>query len=218
MGGAARRGLTLEVSGSGDGKTAHERLKGKRFSRAAVEYREKIHFKKSTKGNKENKLDGKWNAGYFLGFYWRTGEAVVGTRQGAVRAGTIRRVGAHRRWDAEGLDSVRGIPWQWDPDAGEVPDKLFVRLLSDDEKKHLAGPPVAEGTKTVYRIRLKSDDFIERGFTEGCNGCKAILDGGPVRGHSEACRRRLEELLKRISEGQERHKRQRDRENEFFSS
>ena len=180
-----------------DGKTAYERLTGKRFSRAAVEFGEKIHFKKSTKGNKENKLDGKRNEGYFLGFHWRTGEAVVGTRQGAVRAGTIRRVGAHRRWDVEGLDSVSGVPWQRDPDAGEVPDKLFVRLLSDDEKKHLAGPSVGEGTKTVYRMRLKRDDLIERGFTEGCNGCKAILDGRLLRGHSEACRRRMEDLLKK---------------------
>ena len=50
-----------------------------------------------------------------------------------MRAGTIRRVGAHRRWDADGLDSVRGVPWQWDPDADEVSDKLLVHLLSDDE-------------------------------------------------------------------------------------
>ena len=60
---------------------------------------------------------------------------------------------------------------------------------------------MGEGTKTVYWMRLKRDDFIEKGFTEGCPGCKAILEGGPVRGHSEACRRRMEDLLKQTSEG-----------------
>ena len=202
---------------SDDGKTAYERMKGKRFSRAAVEFGEKIHFRKSMKGQKEHKLDGKWNEGYFLGFYWRTGEAIVGTSEGAVRAGTIRRVGAHRRWDAEGLDSVRGVPWQWDPETNEVPDKLLVRMLSDDEKKHLLGPETEGGPKQVYRMRLKRDDFIERGFTEGCLGCRAILSGGGVRNHSEACRKRMEGILKETSEGQGRLKRQIDRENEYLS-
>ena len=41
-----------------DGKTAYERLKGKKFSRPAVEFGEKVHYKKSNKGQKDNKLDG----------------------------------------------------------------------------------------------------------------------------------------------------------------
>ena len=43
---------------------------------------------------------------------WRTGEAVVGTRAGILRAGTVRRVEAHRWWDLDGLEHVLGIPWQ----------------------------------------------------------------------------------------------------------
>ena len=117
-----------------DGKTAYERLKGKKFSRAIVEFGEKVHYKKNPKGHKENKLDSKWAEGYFLGFYWKTSEALIGTAEGVKRAGTIRRVGAHRRWDAEGLDKIRGVPWQWDPDVDEVPDKLMVRMLSEEEK------------------------------------------------------------------------------------
>ena len=93
-----------------DGKTAYERLKGKKFSRAVVEFGEKIHYKKNSKGHKDNKLDVKWGEGYFLGFYWKTSEALVGTPAGVKRAGTIRRVGAHRRWDADGLDKIRGVP------------------------------------------------------------------------------------------------------------
>ena len=152
-----------------------------------------------------------------MGFYWRTSEAIVDTKDGVVRAGTIRRVGAHRRWDAEGPDAVRGVPWKWDPDAEEVTDRLLVRLLSKDEKKHLAGPAPEAGPKIVYRMSLKRDDFVEKGFTEGCLGCKAILSGGGVRGHSEACRRRMEELMQKSSEGQARLKRQTDPENEYLS-
>ena len=199
-----------------DGKTAYERLKGKRFNRVAVEFGEKIHYKRSGKGHKEHKIEGKWNEGYFLGFHWRTSEAIVGTKEGAIRAGTIRRVGGHRRWDAEGLEAVRGVPWKWDPDAEDVPDKLLVRMLTDDEKKQLERPEPETGPKTVYRMRLKRDDFIEKGFTDGCLGCKAILEGRGARGHTEACRRRMEELMRNTQEGQDRLKRQTDRENEYL--
>ena len=200
-----------------DGKTAYERLKGKPFSRAAVEFGEKIHYRKSTKGPKENKLDSKWDEGFFMGFNWRTGEAIVGTKDGATKASTIRRVGAHRRWDAEGLDAVRGVPWQWDPESDEETHKLLVRHLTDEEKAALSIPTPVEGPRNVYRMRLKRDDFIEKGFTDGCPGCKAILSGGPVRGHTEQCRKRMEGLMQQTTEGQERIKRQVDKENEYIT-
>ena len=94
---------------SEDGKSAHERLKVKPFSRHTLEFGEKVHYKRSNKGQKEHKIESKWSEGYFLGLYWWTFEAIVGTKDGVIRAGTLRRVGAHRRWDAEGLDAVRGV-------------------------------------------------------------------------------------------------------------
>ena len=122
-----------------DGKTAYERLKGKAFSRPSVEFGEKVHYKTSTKGPCEHKLDAGWGEGYFLGCYWRTSEAIVGTSEGVVKASTIRRVGAHRRWDADRLAAVRGVPWQWDPDSDKEAEKLLVRNLTDSEKKSFAG-------------------------------------------------------------------------------
>ena len=153
-----------------DGKTGYERLKGKSFSRPSVEFGEKVRFKKSAKGQKEHKLEMKWNVGHFLGFHWRTSEAIVGTKEGIRRAGTIRRVGAHRRWDATGLDSIRGVSWKWDPEADDVVDKLLVRHLTCEEKQNMIDPVVDTGPQTVYRMRLQREDFIEKGFTEGCLG------------------------------------------------
>ena len=92
------------------------------------------------------------------------------------------------------------MPWQWNPDADEVPDKLLVRMLSEEERQRLAGPEAEAVPKTIYRMRLKRDDFISRGFTEGCAGCRAILSGGPVRNHSEVCRKRMEGLMMETGE------------------
>ena len=79
-----------------------------------------------------------------------------------------------------------------------------MRHLTDEEKAALAIPTPAEGPRNVYRMRLKRDDFIEKGFTDGCPGCKAILSGGPVRGHTEQCRKRMEGLMQQTPAGQER--------------
>ena len=116
-----------------DGKTGYERLKGKPFSRPAVEFGEKVHFKNSAQGQKERKLDMQWHDGHFLGFHWCTSEAIVRAKDGIHRAGTIRRVGAHRRWGATGLDAIRGVPWKWDPEADDV-DKLVVRHETDKSR------------------------------------------------------------------------------------
>ena len=53
--------------------------------------------------------------------------SIVGIKEGVQRAGTMRRVGAHRRWDAAGLDTIRGLLWKRDPDADDVVDKVVVR-------------------------------------------------------------------------------------------
>ena len=78
----------------------------------------------------------------------------------------------------------------------------MVRMLSEEEKQLLAGQGADAEHKTVYRMRLKRDDFISRGFTEGCAGCKSIQSGGPVRNHNEACRKRMEGLMKESEDGQ----------------
>ena len=134
-----------------------------------------------------------------------------------MKSGTIRRVGAHRRWDAEGLSAVRGVPWHWDPESDKEAERLLVRHLTDSEKEALQGPIPAEGARTVYRMRLKRDDFIQRGFTDGCPGCRAILAGHGVRGHTEQCRTRMESLMQQSREGKERLQRQADKENEFIA-
>ena len=58
---------------------------------------------------------------------WRTGETIIGFKGDVHKSGMIRRVGGHRRWDAEGLGSVRGQPWKWDPDKDDPSKDLKIR-------------------------------------------------------------------------------------------
>ena len=74
-----------------DGRTAYERLKGKKSQQETVEFGEKVHYRYNLKArSKDEKLEVKWSEEFFLGKWWRTGEAVIGTKDGILRAGTIR--------------------------------------------------------------------------------------------------------------------------------
>ena len=46
------------------------------------------------------------------------------------------------------------------------------------------------------RLYVMPNDYVKHGFSQGCPGCAwAQIQMGPRRGHSELCRRRLEEEL-----------------------
>ena len=200
-----------------DGRTGYERWKGKPFHGEEIEFGEKVHYRENLKARaKQNKLEIRWGEGFYLGRWWRTGEAVVGTIGGTFRAGTIRRVGAHRRWDREGLEKIRGLPWQWDPGEGEIHADLKVRWLAEDELKDGQAVMTEEGCR-MYRLRLKKQDFLTHGFTEGCPGCQAIIAGTTARGHTEACRARMNIALATTDEGRQRRERQETKENEALA-
>ena len=66
-------------------------------------------------------------------------------------------------------------------------------------------------------MRLKKDDFLKFGFTEGCPGCRAIISGTVARGHHEACRRRMQEALAGDDQGRERLGRQNAKEDDYLT-
>ena len=194
-----------------DGRTAYERLKGKKCQQETVEFGEKVHYRYNLKArSKDEQLEVKWREGFFLGKWWRTGEAVIGTKDG------IRRVGGHRRWDREGLEQVRGVPWQWDPEQGEVHADLKVCWLTEEEWDR-GGAVYGDEGKKVYRLRLRKVDFLNHGFTERCVGCQALISGAEARGHSEACRERMNKALENTDEARLRRERQHKRENEALA-
>ena len=131
-----------------------------------VEFGEKVPHRINRKAlTKEYKLDGRWGEGYFMGVKWRTGESWIATSGGICKARAIRRVGGHRRWDAEGLLQVKGVPWdhvQKDADPGEArvrwldPSLLPKPVIADDD-----GPK-------RRRARLNKEDFYKFGFTNRC--------------------------------------------------
>ena len=77
------------------------------------------------------------------------------------------------------------------------------------------GNPIAdpEGVQPVpRRAKLNPGNFERHGYTIGCPGCEQLQLPSPVReNHPEACRKRMEKELSKISGGQERLCRAKDR-------
>ena len=53
-------------------------------------------------------------------------------------------------------------------------------------------PVFGEEGKTMCMLRLRKVDFIDHGITGGFTGCQALISG-TARGHSKACRERMNE-------------------------
>ena len=56
-----------------------------------------------------------WREGLWLGHSRRSNEAIIGTREGVVRAYAVKRIDEESRWDAKYLQEMKGTPQQPDP-------------------------------------------------------------------------------------------------------
>ena len=136
-----------------------------------------------------------------MGGKWRTGESWIATSSGIVKASAIRRVGGHRRWDAEGILGIKGLPWDHVP-AESSEGGPHVTWLTPEQMPKPAAPEESEPRRR--RVYLQKHDFHKHGFTSDCPGCKAIINGWETWPHTEKCRSRMEDCLKTCDTGKEK--------------
>ena len=117
-----------------------------------------------------NKLDVPWEGGVYLGTDWRTGEAFVGTAQDIIRAGVIRRVEAHRRWDRDAAFAIRRVAWKGIPDKDD--EEVAVKMLLMQPPEAQMVPQNREQRTQIRRVMLRHTEFLKFGVTDGCPGCQ----------------------------------------------
>ena len=105
---------------SRDGKTAYERLLGKRYKGEMIEFGARVLHRIpgwTKPGSEVGKFAARWDHGIWLGKRWGSGEHVIGTPDGIVRSRGIRKLPREDAWDWEALHAVKGTPW--DPTGDE---------------------------------------------------------------------------------------------------
>ena len=122
-----------------DGRTPEQRRVGKKWKRPGVEFGEVCFFKptSTTVNTRQKGADDRMKKGIFVGHHDRTGAVMMLTPDGLRRGIGLTRAPPSQRFDAEFMDTCRGLPWdprpaikeQEDGDSPEVVEKTIVKVV-----------------------------------------------------------------------------------------
>ena len=126
-------------------------------------------------------------------------EAVVVTEQGLAiktRAANVMRILVSERWDADRILGMRSVPCS--PEGSDSPFDFQLGM----ERPAEVVPREDLMDNKVVRTCFRRADFERWCLSEGCLGCQYLRTAQErQQAHSEACRRRIESLLKGESSG-----------------
>jgi hypothetical protein len=176
-----------------DGKTAYERMKGKKAKQQGIEFAEGILFKK--KRVNQPKDTSVWEDGIYLGVRGISGEIIVGTKSGVWKTRTIQRKPHEYRWCQDNVEMVGGVPWNTNAeDKGDEPDgdipKVVIKLDQRNEGEK-ESEVIRESVEVPRSFAITKADLEKHGYTLKCAGCRSVLRKTARQGHSIECRERL---------------------------
>ena len=163
-----------------DGRSAWERVKGRRFNRELPGFGERVMYLKPNSLGKD-KLEARWGncVFFFIGLQDDSAELLIGTSSGILKARSFRHhtMGADK-CSACGIDSMTGLPWEPVPGRQGVEAKSNIRM-SGDSGTHMKDPDSTE-TRTFKRraVEITRADVRKYGMTLGCAGCIAANRAG----------------------------------------
>jgi len=130
----------------------------------------------------------------------------VWTPVGIVKAWATRRKPEGERWDKDTVLSITQTSLQPYPESDEF--RVKTRITPGLAAEGANVPPVVEQSLRAGLLGhayLTRADFETNGHTDGCRGCRGILEYcGRSSNDSEHCRRRMENLLRGTRQGRER--------------
>lgn len=199
-----------------DGKTAMQKMKGRRVNVPLVPLGESILFKLPKVPNMPGDFRDRFEEGVWLGCTIRSGEHIVGTEKGCFKVSGIVRKSEDRRWSAEAVAKIKGSPKEPVPGSGTSKMVAFSKHRDEPNVQKMEYMPVENKEEPEVRVTyIFKKDIEKHGATEGCPGCRALMNPhNKFRAkHTPECRQRLEEALRGTEEGAQRVKRAEDRMN-----
>ena len=141
-------------------------------------------------------MESRWERGVWLGHTRDSNEAIIGTADAAVRAYAVKRMAADERWKADDIKNIKGLPQQPDPKRAGI--RIPIRVTLGDERAEVEPREVQKDAEPLpRRMGITMAELEKYGYTDNCPGCMAKRRGAVAKkGHSEACRKRIEDLMK----------------------
>ena len=202
-----------------DGKTAYERVRGKKATVLGIEFGEKLLYKVKIK-NKLEKINARWELGIFVGVRRRSGEVWVAFKGQVISVRSVRRIPEEERWSKDCVEWVDRVMWNRYKDDegadGDVPEGVPAGEPASSGSTRCPGIIIIETkNKPPREFYIKKSDAERLGYTRGCGGCNSWHRGLGRQPHTEACRARFKELMKdeaRVQNAEERKKEFEERE------
>jgi hypothetical protein len=186
-----------------DGLTAEKRRTGKNWQKPMLSFGERVLFKEATTAHsRKNDLEDKMIEGRYVGHHSRTSSSLFLTNEGVKKGCGIRRLDPTERWKEEGWSNLKGNPWDVKPRQRSL-EKPAIEAEENKALEVMARPSAA--IPYVRRLYILKSDIERFGPTPACTACNLIVISGKTTvPHNEECRSRIQELLAREDEGNDR--------------
>ena len=176
-----------------DGRTAHQRLRGRDFKTRLLGFGELCRFK--NRSHEQSAGNSVWHTGIFVGIDQRTGQYMLFADDGVKLARTITRVPESEKFDKDMLAGVNATPY--DLHQPRKPEVVFKEKID-------AGTDEFVDKKLIARqVYLRASDFTEHGMTRGCVKCDHFIkySSWGTAPHSKVCRDRITAKLMETEAG-----------------
>ena len=103
----------------------------------------------------------------------------MGTPEGVKKIRTVHRLSIDKRWDPEGFNQLRGLPWKRDAvDSHELPVEQQLRPLPEHQgSDETAQLPQSNIPIQPRSFKIFKSDIMQHGYTVNCPGCIAQQQG-----------------------------------------
>ena len=147
-----------------DGRTPYERSRGRRWKRPSVTFGERVWFKPL-----KSYLEGPYDTmreGMFMGAHGRNGDALVMTKDGVIKGGSVKRMPEEKRWSTEDFDQMCGTPWKMRPQKPKDLDAPIAIAMPAVEPGARLMPVPADRDSLPRNLYVKKAD-VEGNYTAG---------------------------------------------------
>jgi len=214
-----------------DGRTAYERLKGKKYRGEMIEFGRKI-FHRHPGRVEGGSMEPRWEEGIWLGKRVRSDEHIVACTSGKVmKARSIAMKPLSESWDAAAVMAVKATPWAPGGEKvgeeregrrraeEEVQDAVIVNMPERSRENLVPDPKVREPIpRDIYVMPKTLGKF---GYTKkGCPKCSMMEKRDPRStkySHTDICRERIRKCMLEDQESQDTVKAADNRRGEYVA-
>ena len=193
---------------SQDGRTAWERVRGKRYRGEVLEFGRRVHHRFPGKA-KGGSMESRWGYGVWIGKRPCSDEHIIAHEDGTiVRASSVSCLTVEESWSATEVLNVKATPWNLSGKEDEEKNEAVQRGGTAESRTSTTLEPRRDvGVEQPLNLpavprgfHIRHEYLKKFGFTPGCIKCEDINYQRPSehkRGHTIDCRNRLRECLRK---------------------